>query len=132
MIPVVIFVVCLGVGVVVSAQYLPSLADGAIGGIAFFLVCGLLGGALALIGLHIYSIVNAIELVGGGRDRGEFVATGLTSMVWETGSLLALAALVYLLAPRLARVTAEAYPSDSRGNSVEVSCTAADLKRRMS
>jgi hypothetical protein len=107
LIPVVIFAVCLGAGVVVSAQYLPSLADGVVGGIAFFLVCGLLGGALALIGLHIYSIVNAVEEFGGGRGRGEFVATGLTSMVWETGSLLALTAVVYLLAPRLARVSSE-------------------------
>ena len=112
LIPVAIFVVCLSVGVIASAQWLPDLAEGPVGGISLFLVCGLLGTALALIGLHIYSIVEAVNQIGGGVKaigKGEVVAAGLTSLAWETGSLIGLAMVVYLLAPP----PAEPPPSES-------------------
>jgi hypothetical protein len=98
LIPVVVFVACLGAGVVAAARWLPDLAVGPVGSLAFFVVCGLLGAALGLVGLHIYSIVNAL---GEFRSlgNGEIVAAGLVSMIWEAGSLLGLATLVYLLAP---------------------------------
>lgn len=65
---------------------------------AFFVVCGLFGAALGLVGLHIYSIAREI---GEFRslDNGEIVAEGLESMLWDAGSLLGLATAVYLLAP---------------------------------
>lgn len=112
LIPIAIFVVCLSAGVITSAQWLPDLAEGPVGGISLFLVCGLLGTALALIGLHVYSIVEAVNQIGGGVKaigKGEIVAAGLTSMAWETGSLIALAMVVYLLAPP----PAEQPPSES-------------------
>jgi hypothetical protein len=74
-----------------------------VGGLAFFLVCGLMGAALALAGLHIYSTVeiskNSEAAFGSRNFRAEFVASGLASMLWEVGSLRALATAVYLLAP---------------------------------
>jgi hypothetical protein len=51
-----------------------------------------------LAGLHIYSIANDLgEFKSLGN--GELVATGLATILWEAGSLVGLAALVYLLAP---------------------------------
>jgi hypothetical protein len=42
------------------------------------------------------------QSLGGGN--GEIVASGLATMLWEVGSLLGLATLVYLLAPAGERV----------------------------
>jgi hypothetical protein len=103
LIPVVIFVVCLAGGAVASARWLPDLAAGPIGGSAFFVVCGLAGASLALVGLHVYSIANALNTGGfaGIRNaKAEIMASGLQSALWEAGSLFALAAAVFLLAPR--------------------------------
>jgi hypothetical protein len=102
LVPVLIFVACLSIGVIASAQWLPDFAEGEVGGIALLVVCGLLGTALALVGLHIYSIVEAVNQIGGGVKavgKGEILATGLVSMSWEAGSVLGLATVVYLLAP---------------------------------
>jgi hypothetical protein len=98
-VPVVIFVVCVSVGVLASSRWLPALATGTLGGIVFFVVCGMLGAALGLVGLHIYSIVREAEAFGGA-SRAAFVAGGLDALLWETGSLVGLATVVYLLAPR--------------------------------
>lgn len=102
LIPVLIFVVCLCAGVAAAVQWLPPLAPGSVGGLAFFVVCGLLGAALALVGLHVYSIVQALDNVGGpfgGIRKGEVVATGLEGLLFEAGFLSGLACAVYLLAP---------------------------------
>jgi hypothetical protein len=104
LIPVVIFVACLGVGVGASSRWLPDLATGPVGGLAFFAVCGLLGAALGLVGLHIYSIVEELNNIGGsfgGIGKADVVAAGLESMLWEAGSLFGLAFAVYLLAPAI-------------------------------
>jgi hypothetical protein len=100
-IPAVIFLACLGAGVVISSRWLPDLAVGPVGGLAFFVVCGLSGAAFGLVGLHIYSIVSELSHFGGlGRlEKGELLADGLEDMLWEVGSLLGLAIVVYLLAP---------------------------------
>jgi hypothetical protein len=102
--PLVIFVVCLAVGVVAGSRWLPELAAGPVGGLAFFVVCGLLGAALGVVGLHVYSIVEELDRFGSrgfvGFGNGEIVATGLRGMLFEAGSLLGLAGAVYLLAPR--------------------------------
>jgi hypothetical protein len=110
LIPVVIFVGCLSAGVIAGARWLPDLDESPVGGIAFFVTCGLLGLALALVGLHLYSIVEAVDQIGGGLKvvgKGEIVASGLVSMSWEAGSVLALATLVYLLAPPSTEPVAE-------------------------
>ncbi len=98
LVPVAIFVACLCVGVFAGARWIPDLADGAVGGLAFFAVCGLLGAPSAIVGLHVYSIVHGL---GGttGSFRSELVASGLNGMLWEAGSLVGIATAIYLLAP---------------------------------
>jgi hypothetical protein len=98
-IPVVIFVVCVSAGVFASSRWLPDLAGGTIGGLAFFVVCGLLGASLGVVGVQIYVIVRQAE-VFDRLDGSTFVADGLSEILWQAGSLLGLAAVVYLLAPR--------------------------------
>lgn len=101
--PILIFVVCFAGGTAASARYLPDLDAGAVGGIAFFLVCGLLGAALSLVGLHLYSLVTEFERLGIGPRlaKAEIIAGILRDIVFEAGSLTAFAAIVYLLAPPL-------------------------------
>jgi len=102
-IPAVIFLACVGAGVVAAARWLPDLAVGPVGGLAFFVVCGLMGAALGLVGLHIYSIVNQLNhfegFAGLRNEKAELLASGLAAMLWEAGSLFGLAIAVYLLAP---------------------------------
>jgi hypothetical protein len=100
-IPAVIFFACVGAGVVAASRWLPDLAVGPVGGLAFFVVCGLLSAAFGLAGLHIYSIVSELNHLGSlGRPAdGELLADGLEEMLWEVGSLFGLATAVYLLAP---------------------------------
>jgi hypothetical protein len=101
LLPVLIFFGASSPGVLAGARWLPDLAPGQVGGLAFFMVCGLVGAATGLIGVHIYSIVEELNHLsgGGGLTRGEVVAQGLRVVVYEAGSLLALAGVVYLLAP---------------------------------
>jgi hypothetical protein len=94
-----IFVVCFGVGVFAAANRLPTLAEGPIAGVAFFITCGLLGGALALAGLHIYLTVEEINQTLQSKDS--IIAAEMSSILFETGSLVGLAGVVHVLAPRL-------------------------------
>lgn len=108
-VPILIFVVCFAGGAYAAAQWLPELGPGRIAGFAFFAVCGLLAAALALVGLHIYALVNEL----GERTaipRGEITADVLRSVLIEAGTLTGLAAIVYLLAPRGADVASETAP----------------------
>jgi Flp pilus assembly protein protease CpaA len=105
LVPVVIFVVCFAGGTAGAARWLPDLDVGPIGGIAFFLVCGLAGAALAVVGLHVYSLVSELEKfrIGPGVEKGEIVAGVLRNIAIDAGSLTGFAAIVYLLAPQLDR-----------------------------
>lgn len=105
-VPLVIFVLCLCAGAVLSSQWLPDLDAGPVGGLAFFTVCGLLGLALALLGEHIYLIVHEVEHLGaatGGLSKAEVVGSGLRNIAVDEGTVVGIAAAVYLLAPRLQR-----------------------------
>jgi len=100
LIPVLIFVAGLATGAMACSRWLPDLAAGSVGELAFFAVCGLVGTAAGLLGVHIYSIVNDLDhLTSGEIGRGEIVAGGLQSIAFEVGSLLSFAGIVYLLAP---------------------------------
>jgi len=102
LVPVLIFLGCLSVGVVAGARWLPDLAAGQVGGLAFFLVCGMLGAALGLLGVHIYLIVEELDHVSGTVAlHREIVGEGIRDIVFEVGSLLGFAAVIYLLAPPL-------------------------------
>lgn len=102
-VPILIFIVCFSVGTVASGHMLPDLAAGPVGGLAFFVVCGLLGAAFGLLALHIYLIVFALHHTGGFQGLADFkaetVANGIDSILLEAGVLVGLAAGVYLLAP---------------------------------
>jgi hypothetical protein len=105
-VPLVIFVLCLAGGAVLSSQLLPDLDAGQVGGLAFFTVCGLLGLALALLGEHIYLIAKELEHVSPGSvalSKGEVLGSGLRNIALDEGTVVGIAAAVYLLAPRLGR-----------------------------
>jgi hypothetical protein len=94
-VPIVIFAACLVAGSFAGSQWVPSLAAGSVGGAAFFAVCGLLGAALGVIGLHLYVIVEASRFL-----RNAFVAGQLSDMLFQAGAILGLGMAIYLLAPR--------------------------------
>jgi hypothetical protein len=96
-IPTLISVVCIAGGAGAASRWLPDLETGPVGGLAFFAVCGLLGGALDVVGLHIYLIVNGLAGFGG---PGPILASELDQTLIEAGILFGLAALVYLVAAR--------------------------------
>jgi hypothetical protein len=102
LIPVLIFLGAMSVGVLASARWLPDLAEGQVAGLAFFLVCGMLGAALGLAGVEVYGLVEDLSRSGVNDifgDKGEIVAGALHEIVFNSGSLVGLAAIVYLLAP---------------------------------
>ena len=101
-VPILIFLVAFVVGSVLPARLLPALAEGSIAGIALLVVCGLLGMALGLVGIHIYEIArqldNALSL-GLSNEKPDVIANGSMAMLRDIGPILGLAAAVYLLAP---------------------------------
>jgi hypothetical protein len=98
LVPVLIFLAGLSAGVLAAARWLPDLATGQIGGLAFFVVCGLIGAAAGLLGVHIYLIVEAVGHFPGAT-KGEELAAGIRDIVFDVGSLLGFAGVIYLLAP---------------------------------
>lgn len=102
-VPVLIFLACFGGGVFAATRWLPNLAEGAAGGVAYFVVCGLLGSALGLIALRLYVMVENLSdgELGSFSDRAgrSIVAAGLAEILFECGALLGVAAIVYLMAP---------------------------------
>jgi hypothetical protein len=98
----VIVVLCFCAGVFASARWLPSLAPDLASGLAFFAVCGLLGIALSLVGVHLYVLVR--EWAGhplfspGGEERSVLVADELAAMLRDVGTVFGLASAVFLLA----------------------------------
>jgi hypothetical protein len=98
LVPILVFLTCVTAGVVTAARRLPDLGEGTIGGLAFLVVCCLLGAALGIVGLRIYWIAHMLGDTGGSL-KAEIVTEGLSTMLWEAGSILGIAAAVYLLAP---------------------------------
>jgi hypothetical protein len=96
--PVLIFVVASVVGAWACAQWLPDLAAGSVGGLAFFLVCGLAGATLGVVGMHIYLIVQLAEESHPVFGAGD-LASQLQFMAFDSGTLAAFGGIVYLLAP---------------------------------
>jgi hypothetical protein len=101
LVPVLIFFVCFVAGVTSAARWLPDLAPGPIGGLAFFTVVGLFSAALSIAGLHAYSIINELTNSPPGLDdsKAELLAGGLRNILIDTGTLFAFAGIVFLLAP---------------------------------
>jgi hypothetical protein len=96
---VLVFLVCFGVGLTAAANWLPDLAVGRVGGLAFVTVCVLLGAALGMVGLHTYSLIDELRHASNGVSEPEILAAILRNILLDAGTLLGLAGIVYLLAP---------------------------------
>jgi hypothetical protein len=101
-VPILIFVVGFGVGSALPARWLPDLGEGQVAGVAFLVVCGLVGMVFALVALHVYEIVRQLDSAGSlgvGNAKPDVIANGLLAMLRDIGPILGIAAAVYLLAP---------------------------------
>jgi hypothetical protein len=99
-VPILIFVACFAVGMLAAARWLPSLADEKIGGLAFFVVTGLLAAALSLVGVRIYAIINQLNHVEQAKIiESEIIAAGIRDILWQAGTVFGFACVIYLLAP---------------------------------
>jgi hypothetical protein len=96
---VLVFLVCFGVGLTAAANWLPDLATGRVGGMAFVTVYVLLGAALGIVGLHTYSLISELRHAASGVSESEILAAVLRNILLDAGTLLGLAGIVYLLAP---------------------------------
>ncbi len=115
LVPIITAVVCFAAGVVAAARWLPDLEAGTLGAIAFFVVCGLCGAVVGIVGVFIYLIVRNIEQSG----RFEIVnpIAGLfAAMLCDSATVAGLALIAYLLAPRPPR---EATPSAAEATVTE-------------
>jgi hypothetical protein len=86
---------------VAAARWLPDLALGSVGGLAFFVVAGLVGAAAGVFGLNVYSIAHGLEYADshGAFDKADVLTAGFVNILRDTGTLIGLAGIVYLLAP---------------------------------
>ncbi len=114
MVPIIIAVVCFAAGVIASSRWLPDLHDGLVGTIAFFVVCGLCGAVIAIVGIDIYFIVREAE-----RSSREFTLTTtasvLVGMLRDSGTVAALALIAYLLAPEPDHGTSSLTAEETQG-----------------
>ena len=94
-----VFLGCFGVGMTASARWLPDLAPGRVGGLAFTTVCVLLGAALGMVGLHTYSLISELRGLPSGASQDEILAGILRNILLDAGTLLGFAGTIYLLAP---------------------------------
>jgi hypothetical protein len=90
---------CFAGGAWAASRWLPELAPGPVATLAFFFVCGLLGAALCVLGLHVYDIVRALEMRTDFGNDADAVAGNLRVAFFESGTLVALALVAFLLAP---------------------------------
>jgi hypothetical protein len=100
---IVVAVACFSAGVIAAARWLPALQDGPVGAIAFFVICGLAGAALALIGINIDQIARQLsehDRFSGGRLDEFVVSAGLVNILRDAGSIAAFALIAYVLAPK--------------------------------
>jgi hypothetical protein len=96
----IVVVACFVAGMWAATTWLPPLDEGPAGTLVYFVVCGLAGAVLALAGIRVWQIVHALEYRSFGGFGSEVVATGVGELLWESGSLAALALVAYLLAPK--------------------------------
>jgi hypothetical protein len=101
LVPALVFFACFGAGAVSASRWLPDLAPGPVGGLAFFTVVGLISAALSVAGLHAYSSIRELNNPppGVGLDQAELLASGIRNILVDAGTLFGLAGIVFLLAP---------------------------------
>jgi hypothetical protein len=92
-VPLAIFVFAAVRGATAAARWLPPLASDRVGRLALLAVCVLLGVALALVGLNVYTTVRAIDRVTAsgiaGTSKADILTAGLLSILSSAGPLLA-------------------------------------------
>ncbi|HXD64449.1 MAG TPA: hypothetical protein VNV17_07530 [Solirubrobacteraceae bacterium] len=101
-VPILICLVAFVLGTVLTARWLPDLAEGRVAGIALVVTCGLAGMVLALVAVHVYEIrrqVTGAGSLGVTTAKPDIVANGIMTLLRDIGPILGLAAAVYLLAP---------------------------------
>jgi hypothetical protein len=96
-VPPVIFAGCLIAGVFAATSLVPDLPGGVVAGIVYFVVCGMVGVAVALVGLDIFQMVEGPSFTG----RSFVVAGELSDMGWQVSLVLGVAALLYIAALRI-------------------------------
>jgi hypothetical protein len=98
-----------------ASRWPPPLADGPVGSIAFFVVCGLAGAALVLIGIDTDSMVRGLERESfGGLGNAWVVGNYLLVVLRDAGTLAGLALIAYLLSPRPKPGSAPHVPAAAR------------------
>jgi hypothetical protein len=103
-VPIVIAVACFAASVIASSRWLPDLEAGTLGTIAFFVVCGLCGATVAIVGDYVYLIVRDVEQ-SGSLEILNPIAGLLAAMLRDGGTVAGLALIAYLLAPKPREVT---------------------------
>jgi hypothetical protein len=103
----IVVVACFVAGMWAATTWLPPLAEGPVGTLVYFVVCGLAGAVLTIFGIRIWGIVHDLENMGTGfPGTSEIVASGLETLLWDCGSLAALTLVAYLLAPKAPEASA--------------------------
>jgi hypothetical protein len=87
-------------GAVAASRWLPDLAPGPVAGVAFVVICGLSGAALTILGLNVDYLVRTLEEEAPHDLKVEAVTNVVTIVMRDCGSVLALALIAFLLAPR--------------------------------
>ncbi|HUA11690.1 MAG TPA: hypothetical protein VMA83_06770 [Solirubrobacteraceae bacterium] len=106
MVPLIVVVVCFAGGVWATLRWLPPLARGPAGTLAYYGVCVLAGGVLAIVGLEVWEVIHVLSTSEPrgegvfGRDKAEIVADALAQIFRDAGSLAALTLIAYLVAPK--------------------------------
>ena len=80
----------------------PTLGEGRVAGVAFLVVCGLVGMVFALVALHVYEIVRQLDSassLGVGDAEPDVIANGLLATLRDIGPILGIAAAVDPSAP---------------------------------
>jgi hypothetical protein len=96
---VLVTVFCFIAGMMACSRWLPDFEDGPIGAAAFFVICGLGGAALALVGIGVDSTIRSLEESKAHALQVLVVSDGLITVLRDAGMIAALALIAYLLAP---------------------------------
>jgi hypothetical protein len=96
---VLIAVACFTAGAIAAARWLPDLAEGPVGTMAFFVICGLCGAVVGLFGLNIDATIKRAESIGQEGEQAA-VALGLLDILRDCAPIAAFALIAFLLAPR--------------------------------
>lgn len=97
---VIVIVACFVAGVWAATRWLPPLADGVIGTIVFFIVCGVAGAVVAVAGIHVWQLVYDLTRREYGLGAPDFVADSVSDLLGQVGLLATLGAIAYLVAPK--------------------------------